>query len=56
LVDATSTSAALEVGGGPWWTSWKAKAEMAEPLRSFLNLPIEDALAAIPKGMRPPGL
>jgi len=56
LVDATSTSAALEVGGGPWWSSWKASAEMKEPLRSFLNLPIDSLLTAIPGGLRPPGL
>lgn len=46
----------LQVGGGPWWSSWKASAEMKEPLRSFLNLPIDSLLTAIPGGLRPPGL
>ncbi|KAI8472481.1 MAG: tocopherol cyclase-domain-containing protein [Monoraphidium minutum] len=58
LVDATSTTAALEVGGGPWWGAWSAKADMKEPFRSLVQLPIDvGALAqAAPPILRPPGL
>lgn len=57
-VDATSDTCALEVGGGPWWSSWKAKAEMKEPLRSMLQLPIEPSPLTdfLPNDLRPPGL
>ena len=47
-----------QVGGVPWWSTWKERAQMAEPLRSILNapLPIEDVLANLPGPFRPPGL
>jgi tocopherol cyclase len=46
------------VGGGPWWTSWDATANMREPFRSLVQLPIDvGALArATPGRLRPPGL
>ena len=46
-----------KVGGGPWWSTWKERAQMAEPLRSILNapLPIEDVLANLSGPFRPPG-
>lgn len=58
LVDATSTTAALEVGGGPWWAPWEARADMKEPFKSLVTLPIDlGALsAAVPAPLRPPGL
>lgn len=59
-IDATSTSGALEVGGGPWWSTWQANSEMKEPLKSLLQLPIEEAtsplLKLVPKELRPPGI
>ncbi|EFJ42521.1 hypothetical protein VOLCADRAFT_42287, partial [Volvox carteri f. nagariensis] len=58
LVDATSTTAALEVGGGPWWSSWRARAEMKEPFRSLIRLPLDVAGLGklVPEPLRPPGL
>ncbi|KAK3258696.1 tocopherol cyclase [Cymbomonas tetramitiformis] len=58
LVCAHSKSAALEVGGGPWWTAWSASAKMTEPLKSLVNLPIdvEGYLENIPELLQPPGL
>jgi tocopherol cyclase len=57
-VDAQSKSCALEVGGGPWWSEWKAKAEMREPLRSLRQLPIEPSpvLNQLPDMFKPPGI
>ncbi|QDZ18025.1 tocopherol cyclase [Chloropicon primus] len=37
IIDRTSDSAALEVGGGPWWDTWVGDAEMKEPLRSLTS-------------------
>lgn len=58
IADASSTTAALEVGGGPWWSSWQATAAMKEPLRSLVQLPIDLGLLAkfAPPILRPPGL
>jgi len=60
VVDCESEglSGAVEVGGGPWWTEWNTKAEMAEPVRQLLNLPIDmEALVDfVPPMLRPPGL
>ncbi|KAG2489345.1 hypothetical protein HYH03_012175 [Edaphochlamys debaryana] len=58
LVDATSTTAALEVGGGPWWSAWRTRAEMKEPFRSLVTLPLDVAGlgSMVPEPLRPPGL
>ena len=58
VLDCSSTSGALEVGGGPWETSWSAEAAMREPLRSIVKLPlnVEGIVSAIPGKWRPPGL
>ncbi len=58
IVDATSTTAALEVGGGPWWAPWSARAAMLEPLRSLVQLPIDAGELArqLPDVLKPPGL
>lgn len=60
VVDCSSEghSGAVEVGGGPWWTRWQAKAAMAAPVKAALNLPIDiEALAdLLPSQLRPPGL
>lgn len=40
LVDgATSTQAAVEVGGGPWWDNWKDVSVMKQPMRGLVRLP-----------------
>ncbi|GAX74585.1 hypothetical protein CEUSTIGMA_g2033.t1 [Chlamydomonas eustigma] len=58
LIDATSTTAALEVGGGPWWTPWVAEAAMKEPFRSLVQLPVDVGLLGnmVPGPLKPPGL
>ena len=37
IIDRKSETAALEVGGGPWWDTWVGDAEMKEPLRSLTS-------------------
>ena len=54
-LDLASQSCALEVGGGPWYEDWKGDAEMKEPLRSALQLPI-DVATVTPRVLWPDGL
>jgi tocopherol cyclase len=51
-------SAAVEVGGGPWWQSWSTDAEMAPAVKALLNMPIdvESIFESVPPQLRPPGL
>eukprot|EP00884_Botryococcus_braunii_P021088 jgi/Botrbrau1/7663/Bobra.0159s0105.1 len=58
LADVFSSRAALEVGGGPWWSTWRARADMKEPLRSLVAAPVdpEQLLSRLPGSWRPPGL
>lgn len=52
------TTAAVEVGGGPWDSAWRAEATMKEPLRSLVQLPVDvEAVSfVLPGTLRPPGL
>lgn len=47
-----------KVGGGPWWDSWQGKADMKEPLKSIVKLPIDilTLSRATPRIIRPPGV
>jgi tocopherol cyclase len=58
LVDAKSDTAALEVGGGPWWSQWNTKAAMLEPFRTLVQLPVDVGAIArnVPDLLKPPGL
>ena len=60
LLDCTSAgnSGAVEVGGGPWFSTWRQQAEMAGPVKQLLNLPLDvEGLAQwLPPQLRPPGL
>lgn len=58
VLDAVGESAAVEVGGGPWDTRWQAEAQMRQPLKSLVGLPINvEALSALlPARLRPKGL
>lgn len=49
VLDAvTSDSAAVEVGGGPWYAPWTGRAEMREPLGSLAALQVDvDGLAGM---------
>lgn len=57
ILETTSYMCALEVGGGPWYTTWKAKARLQGPLKSLLQLPIdvERVFAPVPL-LKPPGI
>ena len=63
IVDATSSSAAAEVGGGPWWDSWSQKAKMNPAVAATMRTPFEPAAAqlaklipfGIPESLKPPG-
>ncbi|CAL8467097.1 g6633 [Coccomyxa elongata] len=58
LFDLHTDAGAVEVGGGPWWSTWQAQAEMRQPLKSIVGLPVDvDGIAAaLPQALRPPGL
>jgi hypothetical protein len=58
FLDARSSRAAVETGGGPWWDTWRTKAEMREPLRSLVKAPIDPGYIAswLPSSFRPRGL
>lgn len=51
-------SGAVEVGGGPWWSDWAVEAQMSEPVRQLLQIPIDIDFIAdtfLPEQFRPPG-
>ncbi|KAK9792704.1 hypothetical protein WJX73_007933 [Symbiochloris irregularis] len=58
LLDVTGEGAAVEVGGGPWDATWKAQAQMRQPLKSLVGLPVDvEGLASLMPGpLRPKGL
>lgn len=39
LDGATSSQCAVEVGGGPWWDSWKGSVDMRQPAKGLVRLP-----------------
>ncbi|KAG0493948.1 hypothetical protein HPP92_004942 [Vanilla planifolia] len=56
ILDVTSNMAALEVGGGPWFSPWKGTAYMPELVRSALQFPV-DVESWFPTSLfKPPGL
>jgi len=57
ILDTTSDMCALEVGGGPWYSTWKTKARVQEPLQSLLryNVDVESLFNPVPQ-LKPPGL
>ena len=36
---ATSPRCGVEIGGGPWWSSWTGTSQMKQPMRSLVRLP-----------------
>ena len=36
---ATSNQCTVEVGGGPWWSTWKVKSKMSPILKKLIRLP-----------------
>ncbi|XP_027354636.1 tocopherol cyclase, chloroplastic isoform X3 [Abrus precatorius] len=57
ILDVSSNMAALEVGGGPWFNTWKGKTSTPEVLSRALQLPIdvEGIFNRVPL-FKPPGL
>lgn len=49
--------AAVEIGGGPWLTTWKGETSTPELLKRAIGLPVdvEGAFSLIPL-LKPPGL
>ncbi|CAI0408487.1 unnamed protein product [Linum tenue] len=57
ILEVTSNMAALEVGGGPWFNTWKGKTSLPEIAGRLLRAPVdvEGILGFIPF-LKPPGL
>lgn len=56
ILDVTSNMAALEVGGGPWFTDWKGTTSSPELVSSALRVPVDvESLFPLPI-FKPPGL
>ena len=56
-MDVTSDMAALEVGGGPWFNTWKGKTSTPPVLSRAIGLPVDvDGLYNLFPLFKPPGL
>ncbi|KAJ0089760.1 hypothetical protein Patl1_12908 [Pistacia atlantica] len=57
ILDVTTDMAAVEVGGGPWFNTWKGKTASPEILNCALNLPVNvDGFFSLILFFKPPGL
>ncbi|GAA0139467.1 hypothetical protein LIER_01002 [Lithospermum erythrorhizon] len=57
VLDVTSNMAALEVGGGPWFNTWKGKTDAPEFVKRALTLPIDvESIFGLVPLLKPPGL
>ncbi|KAJ6795620.1 putative tocopherol cyclase, chloroplastic [Iris pallida] len=56
ILDATSDMAAVEVGGGPWFTTWKGKTASPEVLNQALRIPLDMESLFPVSLLKPPGL
>ncbi|MBA0547801.1 hypothetical protein Golob_018943 [Gossypium lobatum] len=57
ILDVKSDMAALEVGGGPWFNTWKGKATTPEVIKSALQVPIDvEGIFGLAPFLKPPGL
>ncbi|KAJ0030797.1 hypothetical protein Pint_12819 [Pistacia integerrima] len=57
ILDVTSGMAAVDVGGGPWFNTWKGKTASPEILNCALNLPVDvDGFFSLIPFFKPPGL
>ncbi|GJP65933.1 hypothetical protein CLOP_g22829 [Closterium sp. NIES-67] len=55
LLEAESTAAAVEVGGGPWWEAWKQRSRMNAAQSAVISLPLHLS-SILPPSLQPPGL
>ncbi|POO03964.1 Tocopherol cyclase [Trema orientale] len=57
ILDVTSDMAAVEVGGGPWFNTWKGKTSSPELIRQALNVPVDvEGFFNLVPPFKPPGL
>ncbi|KAF2304448.1 hypothetical protein GH714_031581 [Hevea brasiliensis] len=57
ILDVTSDMAAVEVGGGPWFNTWKGKTTTPELLSRALRVPLDvDGIFNFLPLFKPPGL
>ncbi|KAE8056601.1 hypothetical protein FH972_013356 [Carpinus fangiana] len=57
ILDVTSNMAAVEVGGGPWFNTWKGETSTPELISRALNVPIDvEGIFGFTPLFKPPGL
>ncbi|EPS71540.1 chloroplast tocopherol cyclase, partial [Genlisea aurea] len=57
ILDVTSNMAAVEVGGGPWFSTWKGKSRSVDAVARVVGLRIDvEALFVLTPFLKPPGL
>ncbi|KAM0973651.1 hypothetical protein ACFX2C_016949 [Malus domestica] len=57
ILDVTSNMAAVEVGGGPWFSTWKGKTTTPELLSRALRVPVDvEGVYNLVPLLKPPGL
>ncbi|KAE8732620.1 putative tocopherol cyclase [Hibiscus syriacus] len=57
LLDVKSDMAALEVGGGPWFNTWKGTTTTPEVLKTALQVPVDvEGIFGLSPFSKPPGL
>ncbi|XWS26330.1 hypothetical protein CRYUN_Cryun26dG0023000 [Craigia yunnanensis] len=57
ILDVKSDMAALEVGGGPWFNTWKGKTTTPEAIKTALRVPVDvDGIFGSAPFFKPPGL
>lgn len=57
ILDVTSNMAAVEVGGGPWFSTWKGKTNPPEIVKRVVGLPIDvEGFFSLAPFLKPPGL
>lgn len=57
ILDTTSNMAAVEVGGGPWFNSWKGRTFTPEVLNRALNVAVDvEGIFNFVPFLKPPGL
>ncbi|GAB4837245.1 Tocopherol cyclase, chloroplastic, variant 2 [Ancistrocladus abbreviatus] len=57
ILDVASDMAAVEVGGGPWFNSWRGKTTTPELLKRALQVPVDvDSIFSVVPFLKPAGL
>ncbi|KAI5073573.1 hypothetical protein GOP47_0011586 [Adiantum capillus-veneris] len=57
ILSVTSDMAALEVGGGPWYSDWKGRSETDNAISPIVGLPVDvESLFSVAPILKPPGL